>query len=737
MSGAFPDFSSILSRERILALAGERSFSRGEDYYRRGAVNDLGLADNGGGISAVVAGSKEYRVELLPDLRGQDGAFAWSCSCPVGQKKLFCKHLVAVAFACFEKNDGKEAVEATLNDTRRLSAQADADKPVFPLLEAVQGSQTDFCSMENDADPAAQPLLPLYHLQDFVLCPRLFYLSWVEHLFTGKSIGKSTGKPAGHAGSGHINPDAPPPRPMPENVRFRSRHLENAALGLAGYVATIEDADGLHCLLHNQKAPPRFSRDWEPERARLTAAAMLLVAAGFTVSPQAFIYEVGEKKPLVVTLDDALFARTRTAIAVARATAAKQKIPPPLVDDARCLACVAYPVCLPRESLWRQRRARTGRGVKRPAVLPGFEVAFAAEPAIETVAETVAEAPPDLSRQPPRPPETAGEILVAQTPGAVIGQRGGEFVVSFQGEILGRLPRRQTRAIYIYGAVQITAQAVQSALEEEIDVAYFAASGRFLGLLRGLPASGVDARLGQYRFFQHPFIRLRLAGEVVRAKIHNQRVQLMRAGRADKSVINDLARLRAAAEAAGSLDELRGLEGAAARLYFGAFAAMLKEGAAAAFDFSGRNRRPPQDPVNALLSLGYSMLAKELTGVCHAVGLDPFLGFYHQPRYGRPALALDLMEEFRPLIADSVAVSMINRGEIDEDDFLRWSGGVWLNEAGRRAFWPAWFRRLNTEVSHPEFKYKMSYRRIFEAQARQLWRFARGDADGYFAFTTR
>jgi CRISPR-associated protein Cas1 len=138
-----------------------------------------------------------------------------------------------------------------------------------------------------------------------------------------------------------------------------------------------------------------------------------------------------------------------------------------------------------------------------------------------------------------------------------------------------------------------------------------------------------------------------------------------------------------------------------------------------------------------LLSLGYSILAKELAGICHIVGLDPFYGFFHQHRYGRPALALDLMEEFRPLIADSVAISLLNRGELNKGDFIFSSRGVSLNDRGRRSFWEAWFRRLDTEVTHPQFKYRMSYRRMMEVQVRQLWRFARGEASDYHGFTTR
>ncbi len=212
---------------------------------------------------------------------------------------------------------------------------------------------------------------------------------------------------------------------------------------------------------------------------------------------------------------------------------------------------------------------------------------------------------------------------------------------------------------------------------------------------------------------------------------------LMRNGDVPERVLKLMVHFRNATESARDLTELLGLEGNAAAIYFEQFESMLKQREDWKFDWRGRNRRPPRDPVNALLSLGYSMLAKELTGVCHAVGLDAFLGFMHQPRYGRPALALDLMEEFRPLVADSVAISLVNRGELGPEDFIRSANGTFLNDTGRKRFWEAWFRRLDTEVSHPEFEYKMAYRRMLEVQARQLWRFVRGEAAAYHGFTTR
>ena len=588
-------------------------------------------------------------------------------------------------------------------------------------------------------DCEALPLMPVRRLNNYVYCPRLFYLQWVENLFeenadtvAGSTIHRQVDKPTrfddekmealrGMASEGTV---------------IRSLRLENAELGLCGVVDIAEGGpDGMELVDYKKGAPLRLDDGSlsvkETDAVQLAAYALLLKAEGVRVAPNATVYYAAERKRVCFSLDETWYSKVRFLLNEARGVAASGKIPPPLVDDARCLYCSAYPVCLPRESAWwLKRHARNDNADSQSLPLPGFEEFFQTSAIREISA-------PDLHEHPPRPPRLDGELLVVQTPGAVVGLRGGEFTVSVKGEILRKLPRCQVRAIYVYGAVQLTAHAVQSALEEEIDVAYFSPSGRFLGLLRGLPASGVDARLGQYTLFRKESIRLHLAGEAIRAKIHNQRVLLMRNGEPGKGVLREMAYLRDAAPQARSLEELLGIEGTAASFYFQQFPTMLKDRAVWAFNFNGRNRRPPRDPVNALLSFAYSILAKELTGVCHAVGLDPFLGFMHQPRYGRPALALDLMEEFRPLVADSVTLSLINRGELDEGDFIHSSNGISLNERGRRVFWEAWFRRLDTEVRHPAFGYAMSYRRMFEVQARQLWRYARGDAAQYHGFTTR
>ena len=196
-----------------------------------------------------------------------------------------------------------------------------------------------------------------------------------------------------------------------------------------------------------------------------------------------------------------------------------------------------------------------------------------------------------------------------------------------------------------------------------------------------------------------------------------------------------MAELADKANSATSDASLLGIEGTAARLYFAAFAGLFKTDTS--FNFENRNRRPPRDPVNALLSFVYALLTKELTIALYASGFDPMLGFFHRPRYGRPSLALDLAEEFRSIVADSVVLTLINNGEVTDTDFIRRAGAVALTSTGRKAVLRAFERRMESLVTHPIFKYRISYRRVFEVQARLLGRTLLGEFEVYPAFLTR
>ena len=554
-------------------------------------------------------------------------------------------------------------------------------------------------------DEREQPLLPVRRLHNFVYCPRLFYFQWVENTFV-----ENADTVAGSSLHRHVDTATQLKAELPELVgsgtALRSLELSSETLGLVGVVDIAESKeDGLEVIDYKKGSARRTEEGIrvpkEADAMQLVAQTLLLEEHGFTVA-SCWIYYAADRRKVEVPLSAQVREQCRIFIAKAKQVARQPVLPNPLRGDPRCLYCSLYPVCLPDESaFWKNTSGD----------------------------------PPHINR-PPRPENDEGEVLIVQRAGAQIGVRGDSVEVRAKGELLGKNALHQLSQVLLYGPVQITAQATQRLLEEDVGVAFFAASGRYLGMLQGLGASGTDARRAQYRLFDSAEIRLQLAQEVIRAKIHNQRVMLMRNGLAESADIGEMKRFRDMAGEAGSIEKLRGIEGNAAAIYFRNFATMLKV-KGHSFDFEGRNRRPPRDAVNALLSMGYSMLAKELAGICHAVGLDPFLGFLHQPRYGRPALALDLMEEFRPLIADSVAISLLNRQELDQSDFVQSSRGVFLKESGRRAFWEAYFRRMETSIRHPQFSYSMPYRRMLEVQARQLWRYLRGEAEGYYGFTTR
>jgi CRISPR-associated protein Cas1 len=270
--------------------------------------------------------------------------------------------------------------------------------------------------------------------------------------------------------------------------------------------------------------------------------------------------------------------------------------------------------------------------------------------------------------------------------------------------------------------------------------------GWFYGITTGMSTKNVFLRQTQFSMAAEPWFCRRLARNLVAGKIRNQRTFLQRNHiEPNRNVLQQMKECASKAEEARSLEELLGIEGTAARLYFGSFQGLLKLGEDGGdeapevlrFDFQGRNRRPPRDAVNALLSLGYSMLAKDLTIACYAVGFDPMIGFFHQPRIGRPALALDLMEPFRALIVDSAVVNAINTRMVTPADFVRVGSAVALRQEGRKAFYRSYELRMDSLVTHPLFEYRVSYRRMLEIQARLLGKVLQGEIGEYPVFVTR
>jgi CRISPR-associated protein Cas1 len=302
------------------------------------------------------------------------------------------------------------------------------------------------------------------------------------------------------------------------------------------------------------------------------------------------------------------------------------------------------------------------------------------------------------------------------------------------------VPIHQLESVAVFGGVHVTPSVMALCAERGVAVCFLSESGRLLCRVDA-PASGnVLVRREQYRRADRPDQRADLARCLVAGKVHNARNLLLRAGREsdrpeDQSALSAAAARLAdtlpALGAAADVDSIRGYEGDAARVYFEAFPAMVRQNRDA-FRLNGRTRRPPLDPMNALLSFLYALLLADCTAAAAAAGLDPSVGFLHTDRPGRPGFALDLMEEFRPLIADRLALALINRQQVKPAGFTTREGGaVQMSEATLRAVVAAYQQRKREEVTHPLLDQKAPVGRLPFLQARILARCLRGDLPAY------
>jgi len=337
------------------------------------------------------------------------------------------------------------------------------------------------------------------------------------------------------------------------------------------------------------------------------------------------------------------------------------------------------------------------------------------------------------------------------TQGMYVGKQGEILQAKSDGKVLQEIRLNEINQINLFGNIQLSTQAIQTMLRMDVPVLYFTQRGYFYGMSGGLGVKNILTRREQFRHADDPEFCLSLARQIVHGKIRNQRTLLMRNHtQPSADSLRELKRSANRALQADSLASLLGVEGNAARIYFGDFSGMLKvncdvetaPGAALsetrpAFDFRGRNRRPPRDPVNALLSLAYSLLTKDCLIAAVATGLDPYLGFYHQIKPGKPALALDMMEPFRSIVADSVVISAINNRMVTPDNFFVAGQSVVLSDTGRKHFLMAYEQRMDSLVTHPLFGYRVSYRRLLEIQTRLLARMLAGEIEEYPVFQTR
>lgn len=551
------------------------------------------------------------------------------------------------------------------------------------------------------------PLLPARMVNEFQYCPRLAYLEWVQGEWAdsadtveGRHVHRRVDRPRG---------DLPSPgdakEEEPERSHARSITLSSTRLGLIARMDLVE-AEGLTVTPVDYKRGkrPHVPRGaYDPERVQLCLQGMILEEHGYTCG-EGVIYYAESRERVRVIFDEELRALTRNAIDGLRLLAAGGQIPSPLEDSPKCPRCSLVGICLPDE-------VRMLRGASES----------------------------------PRPLAVAGEEalpLYVQARGAKVAKKGETLEIFVEDQKVQTVRLGELSQLVVMGQVYVTTPTLHELMAREIPISWHSFGGWFLGHSVGTGHKNVEIRIAQYRTSFDPAACLRLARGFVLAKIQNQRTLLRRNWKSEQPVDEllegfqqDIKRARRA----DALPELLGAEGMAAARYFGAFGRMLSgpTDGELSFDFEKRNRRPPADPVNALLSYAYALLVRAWTVALTAVGFDPYRGFYHQPRYGRPALALDMMEPFRPLVADSSVIQAINNGEVRPSDFICVGGSVALTDDGRKRFIAAFERRMGHEITHPLFGYKINYRRLLELQARLLGRYLLGELAEYPNFTTR
>lgn len=333
--------------------------------------------------------------------------------------------------------------------------------------------------------------------------------------------------------------------------------------------------------------------------------------------------------------------------------------------------------------------------------------------------------------------------LFVTTQGAYLSQYGDALQVKVEEETKLQLPLHTLDGIVCFGRVSVSPWLMGKCAEQGVAISFLSEQGKFLARVLGFTPGNVLLRREQYRRADDPLAAAAIARNMVAAKIANSRTVLLRSLRdypeAEGNRDLEVAAARMAAtlkqvEQANDLDLIRGIEGESANRYFDVFGRLIvaqRDG----FTFGGRNRRPPLDPVNALLSFLYAMLGHDARAACESAGLDSQVGFLHRDRPGRPGLALDLMEEFRPFLADRLVLSLINRQQVRADGFRRTeAGGVEMDDETRKAVLTAYQKRKQDTITHPFLGEETTVGLLVYLQARLLARHLRGDLDAYPPF---
>ncbi|PLR76546.1 hypothetical protein CU633_15255 [Bacillus sp. V3-13] len=551
--------------------------------------------------------------------------------------------------------------------------------------------------------------IPIRMLNEIQYCERLYYIMHVQGIFE-ESADTVEGSAQHRRAEKRMRKGSVAPTEMWEAAPI-SLHLGDDNLNIVGKLdaVTLEEGkwvpvEGKHSSAPEDNGTFRVESynlqgtAWPNDQIQLCAQGLLLHANGYP-SDFGYLYYRGNKKKIKVDFTKDLIELTTKYIKKAHELHS-QPIPKPLKDSKKCFRCSLNYVCLPDETNY-----LIGASTNIRKIVPS---------------------------------RVDGGILYISEPGAKLGKSGESLTIRYPDGRSDEIPIKDVIHVSLMGNVQCSTQLTHILMACGITISYLSTHGQLIGYTLPPTTKNIFLRKHQFVKFQHSDIALRLSQWIIHSKISNQRTLLRRNGSASKILLQEMKELRDKAITSESIESLRGIEGRAAKLYFEAFPTMLKiKDLDKDILMKGRNRRPPKDPVNALLSLGYTLLTRDVVATCAGVGLDPMFGFFHSIEPGRPALALDLMEPFRPLIVDSIVIRTLNTQEIDIKDFYQGDDSCQLKNSGRKKFFAAYERRLHETLTHPGFGYKISYRRTLDVEARLLARYLEGEINEYRPVTTR
>ena len=440
---------------------------------------------------------------------------------------------------------------------------------------------------------------------------------------------------------------------------------------------------------------------WPTDKVQVGLQSILLQESGYKVE-KAMLYYASVKRKLTITVDDDLLNYALDELSSARSTIVNGR-PAPLLNSPKCPRCSLSEICLPDE--------------------------------VNLINQTVEN---EGERSSIRVLRKDGVQLIVQSQGARVSLRGDRIVTTEANGEKSELPLVNLEGVCLYGNVQITTQTINSLTGRGVPIGLLTRGGKLSSIIEPNDNLSAHVRRSQQSILSNPDRALEFCRILVEAKISNQRTLLRRNSKGDvKSALRTLKKLKEKSRLSESISSLRGIEGKAAAVYFEKFPLMFKQPFAEAFSKNGRARRPPPDPINSVLSFGYSMLTNECISAIRIARLDPAIGALHIDRIARPALALDLIEPLRPLIVDSIAISAFNRGELRDGHFNKTSRGTMMTSHGRKAFFEAWGRRMEQMVKHPLVDHRISYRQMVHLQAKLAAAWMTGDVKELVMMKTR